>query len=126
MNRLKGSVWRLTDVVSRDQSGHQMSPSLGPCPMGIFEFGANRVIGAIGDGSPPVGGGQPALSYFSYTGPYRLEGDLLIVETDAASTPTLLSTQTRKIRFEGDDRMVLSPHPQAGSVITELGWERLK
>lgn len=126
MDNLVGSVWRLTDVRAFDETGRAHASPLGETPMGIFEFGAHRIMGAIGAGRAPSGASERPRSYFSYTGPYRIEGGELIVDPDGASSPALRSRQVRQIRFEGDKRMILIPPLREGNVTVELGWERLK
>jgi hypothetical protein len=126
MQDLAGTVWRVTGARAFDASGREHPSPMGPAPMGIIEFGSERMMGAIGDGRGRAGPGEAPRRYFSYTGPYRFDGAQLITEADAASSPDLLSPQVRRVRFEGERGMVLIPPPREGNITVEVYWERLR
>jgi len=126
MDNLTGTVWRVTGARAVDAEGREHPSPLGPAPMGIIEFGSERMMGAIGDGRAPSGPGQAPRRYFSYTGSYRFDGDRLVVDSDAATSADLLSPQVRGVRFEGESRMVLIPPPREGNITVEIYWERLR
>ena len=126
MQDLAGTVWRVTGVRAVDADGREHPTPMGPAPMGIVEFGKERLMAAIGDGRAPAGPGEAPRLYFSYTGSYRFDGVQLITDVDAASSPNLLSPQARGVRFEGETRMVLVPPPREGNITLEVYWERLR
>jgi hypothetical protein len=48
MSSLVG-VWKLVEARAFDDAGRELPPPLGPKPMGIVLFEAERMVGAIGD-----------------------------------------------------------------------------
>jgi hypothetical protein len=126
MQDLAGTVWRVTSARAFDANGREHPSPMGPTPMGIVEFGAERLMAAIGDGRAPAAPGEAPRRYFSYTGSYTFDGAQLITRPDAASSPDLLGPQPRGVRFEGERGMVLIPPPREGSITVEIYWERLR
>ena len=83
-------IWRLVEARASDEAGQELPPPLGPQPMGLAFFEAERMVGVIGDGRGLVPPGGPARVFFSYTGTYSFDGEVLLTKTDDASRPELI------------------------------------
>lgn len=120
-------AWRLIDACAVDQSGNRFPSPLGPEPMGIAEFGADRMMVVVGDGRPSLPPDAKNRILNAYSGAYRFDGDELLTRVDAASDPALLGTeQVRQVKFDGS-RLVVSPKNEIlGSAPRSLVlvWER--
>ena len=127
MQNLAGTMWRLIEASAFDDNGHELSPPLGKHPMGFVMFEAERMIGAVIDGSLSLPADVPSRAFAAYSGRYRFDGAELVTSVDSASSPDLAGQQIRHIRFESPARMVVTPKNkllgrEAG---LKLVWERV-
>lgn len=108
MQTLLGT-WRLIEGHALDQSGNQLPSPLGPEPMGIAEFGSDRVMAVFGDGRLSLPPDAKNRIMIAYSGAYSFDGNELVTCVDAASDPALVGTeQVRQVKFDGA-RLVVSP-----------------
>ena len=125
LNSLRGTMWRVTEARTFDDAGRKQLP-LGAHPIGFVLFEAERMIGAVGDGRTALPSGEPPRFFAAYTGTYRFDGVELITQADDASKPELIVEQVRRIRFEGETRMIAVPvSGLPGQAGVELVWERV-
>ena len=118
-------IWRLVEVRARDPEGRSIASEYGPAPIGTVQFGAQRMMAALGDSRPPAEG--ETRFWVAYTGVWSLDGAVLSTRVDAAHPANRIGTdQVRQVRFEGE-RMVLQPPPRLVEGVMnhlELAWER--
>ena len=119
MTSLTG-VWKLIKTRAVDNAGNELPPPLGPEPMGVILYEAERMMVVVCDGRQIIPPGAGERAFISYAGAYRLHGDELVTRVDGASSPDGFADQVRQIRFEGPNRYVASPRPGV-----ELTWERV-
>jgi hypothetical protein len=125
MKSLNGTTWRLIEARAFDESGNKLLP-LGPHPIGLVTFEAERMLGAVTDGRVSLPPTSPSRFFIAYTGTYTFDGIELVTRADTASTPDLLVDQIRRIRFESTTRMVMEAvSGVAGQGGTEAVWERV-
>lgn len=119
-------VWRLVEVRARDPDGRPIASEFGPAPIGTVQFGAQRMMAALGDGRPPVAGER--RFWVAYTGVWSLDGTVLSTRVDAAYPASRIGTdQVRQVRWEGA-RLVLQPPPRMVDGVMnhlEQAWEKL-
>lgn len=101
MGTLLGT-WLLVDARAFDADETELEPPLGPDPIGIITYEAERMIVAVARAT------APAL-FSGYAGRYTFDGEILTVMVDAASDPTAPLEQVRRISFDGPDRYVAMP-----------------
>ena len=118
MSSLLG-VWKLVNARAFDDAGRELPPPLGPQPMGVASFGAERMVGIIGDARASLPAEDPARPFLAYTGAYSFDGEVLTTKADDASRPELVVEQVRKVRFDGPDRITMTPV----SGVTRLQWD---
>ena len=119
-------VWKLVEARTFDESGRELPPPLGPQPMGLAFFEAERMVGVIGDARTSVPTGGPARFFVSYTGTYSFDGEVLVTKADDASRPELIVEQVRKVRFDGPNRMTVVPTSgMPGYSGVNVVWERI-
>jgi len=108
-------AWRLQRFVFTDDAGGEHFP-LGETPQGLVLITPDNHLSLsfIADGRGPfaenslLGGSADeraaaAVSYVSFGGPFRVEGDEVVVEVVAAFHPNWAgSVQRRRFRLEGD------------------------
>lgn len=113
-------TWRLVDARAFGPDGAELAPPLGPDPIGIITYEAERMIVAVARPD------EPAL-FSGYAGRYRFDGETLTVLVDAASDPSAPIEQVRRIHFEGPDLYVATPTmPVLGHAAgLRLTWERV-
>ena len=119
-------TWRLVESSMKDETGALVSTPLGPQPMGVVEFGEERMIVVFVDGRAALPVDVPNRLLVAYSGPYTFDGSTLTTTVDAASDPALVgTTQTRAITLDGD-RLVASPLNQIAGVRdnSAFTWER--
>jgi len=126
MQNLLGT-WKLIEARAFDESGNEMVSPLGPTPMGLVLFEAERMIGVVADGRPAMPPQSPQRAFFSYTGSYRFDGEQLVTRVDGASSPDGFTDQVRRITFQGPNRIVAVPLTRVldRSSGLELIWERV-
>jgi len=108
MQTLLGT-WRLIEGHAVDQSGNRLPLPLGPEPMGVVEFGPERMITVAGDGRLTLPPDTKNRIFIAYSGAYSFDGNELVTCVDAASDPALVGTeQVRQVKFYGA-RLVISP-----------------
>ncbi|MFC7473931.1 lipocalin-like domain-containing protein [Dankookia sp. GCM10030260] len=119
-------IWRLVEVRARDPEGRPIASEFGPAPIGTVQFGAERMMAALGDSRPPAEG--ETRFWVAYTGVWSLDGAVLSTRVDAAHPANRIGTdQVRQVRFEGD-RVVLQPPPRMVKGVMnhlELEWEKV-
>jgi hypothetical protein len=119
-------VWKLVEARAFDDAGRELPPPLGPQPMGLAFFEAERMVGVIGDARASVPTEGPGRSFIAYTGTYRFDGEVLVANADDASRPELIVEQVRRVRFEGPNRMMVVPTSGVpGYNGINIMWERL-
>ena len=125
MDSLAGTIWRVIEVRGGDAADGARQ-QLGPHPVGLVMFEAERMVGVVTDGRDLLPPGEAPRFFVAYAGGYRFDGVELVVRVDGASRPELVVEQLRRLRFEGDRRMVAVPvaglPAQAG---IEVVWERV-
>ena len=119
MGTLLGT-WRLVDARAFGPDGAELAPPLGPDPIGIITYEAERMIVAVARADAPT-------LFSGYAGRYSFDGETLTVMVDAAPDPTSPVEQVRRIRFDGPDRYLATPTMRvlgydAGLRLT---WERV-
>ena len=135
--RLAGT-WKLVGFENEFQDGSPPREAYGRNPRGVLVLTGDRRFMAIVEAEgrkPPQSEADRAAAWQSmiaYTGPYRVEGDLLIVSVDVAWTPAWVGTeQARTFRLEGDNRLrvvsnwVMSPNLGKMTRATAT-WERAR
>lgn len=108
MSSLVG-VWKLVEARAFDDAGQELPPPLGPTPMGIVLFEAERMVGAIGDSSVSLPKEAAARFFAAYTSTYQFDGEVLVTKADDASKPALIVEQVRRVRFDGPNRITVVP-----------------
>lgn len=126
MHTLIGT-WKLIEARAFDAAGNGLPSPLGPEPMGLVLFAAERMIGVIADGRPALPPESPQRAFFSYSGSYRFDGEELVTRVDGASSPDGFTDQVRRITFQGANRMLVVPLSRVLGVSSgfELIWERI-
>lgn len=125
MESLAGTTWRVVEVRAFDGAGRKLQP-LGPHPIGLVIFEAERMLGAITDGQVSLPPDSPPRFFLAYTGTYRFDGTELVTQADDASRPELVVDQIRRIHFESPTRMVMIPVSGVpGQSGIEVVWERI-
>lgn len=122
-------TWRLVRTRAWDDTGAPLPPPYGPEPRGLLAFHDNaRMMCVLNDGRAD-GRAPGEREYASYVGTYRFADDILVTRVDGSADPQRLGTeQVRKVRFEGDE-VVLVPPPRRHEGFNEhreLTWERLE
>jgi hypothetical protein len=114
-------VWKLVEAHAFDATGRELPPPLGPQPIGIVLFEAERMVAAI---SATI---ESRCRLIAYTGTYHFDGVELATQVEDASQPELIVEQVRRIRFESPTRMVAVPvSGVTGSFIgVEIAWGRV-
>jgi hypothetical protein len=102
-------IWKLVEARAFDDAGHELPPPLGPQPMGLALFEAERMVGVIGDARAAASAEASARFFAAYTGTYRFDGEVLVTKADDASKSELIVEQVRKVRFDGPNRFVAIP-----------------
>jgi hypothetical protein len=119
-------VWKLVEARAFDEAGQELPPPLGPNPMGIVLFEADRMVGTIGDARASLPVGASDRFFAAYTGTYRFDGEVLVTKADDASKPELVVEQVRKVRFDGPNRiMVIPTSGLPGYNGMNVVWERI-
>ncbi len=108
MQTLLGT-WKLIEARAFDEMGNEAPSPLGPAPMGLVLFEAERMVGVVADGRPAMPPDSPQRAYLSYAGSYRLDGETLIARVDGASSPDEFADQVRRITLRGPNRFVVVP-----------------
>ena len=67
------------------------------------------MIGCVGDGQLSRSLDAAAGPFAAYAGAYEFDGEILITRADSASGPEYLTDQKRRIRFDSDTGMVVTP-----------------
>ncbi len=120
-------VWKLVEAHAFDNSGRELPSPLGPRPMGIAIFDAERAIATAGDGRVTLPSDVPERKFAAYCGRYSFDGTELVTLVDGASSPDMFTDQVRHIRFDSPTRMVVVPKSRlfglGGGL--ELVWERV-
>ena len=109
MRSLAGTSWRLVQAQAFHEQGQELSPPLGPQPIGVLHFTEDRMIACVGDGQLDRRSDTRARPFAAYAGAYEFDGQILITHADSASSPEYLTDQKRRIRFDGDTSMVVIP-----------------
>src|SRR5215204_5698838 len=94
-------VWKLIKTRVVDNDGNEQPSPLGPEPMGIIMYEANRVMVVVCDGRQTIPPGAGQRVFISYAGTFDFNGDELVTRVDGASSPEGFADQVRRIRFEG-------------------------
>jgi hypothetical protein len=127
MQSLSGTIWKLIAASTFDVEGHELPSPLGPHPMGIVMFEAERMIGAVGDGRLSLPPNDASWAFAAYSGRYTFDGTELVTSVDGSSSPDLAGQQIRHIRFESPTRMAITPMNEVLGVAAglKLVWERV-
>jgi hypothetical protein len=120
MQSLTGTMWRLIEASAFDDDGHELSPPLGKYPMGFVMFEAERMMGAVIDGSLALPTDVPSRAFAAYSGTYRFDGSELVTSVDSASSPDLAGQQTRARADE-----MKEAHPKAIMLRIAADYEEL-
>jgi hypothetical protein len=126
MHSLVG-IWKLIEARAFDDTGQELSCPLGPEPMGVAIFGAERSMAMAGDGRAALPPDVAARAFAAYCGNYTFDGTKLVTRADGASSPDLREDQVRHIRFDSPTRMIVIPVSRlfGRSAGLELVWERV-
>ena len=120
-------IWKLVAARAFDDSGDELPSPLGPQPMGIAIFDAERAIATAGDGRVTLPPDVPKRIFAAYCGHYTFDGTELVTHVDGASSSDMFADQVRHIRLESPSRMVVVPKSRlfglGGGM--ELVWERV-
>ena len=100
MQKLLGT-WKLIEAHAFDEAGNEMLSPLGPAPMGLVLFEAERMAGMVADGRPAVPPNALQPAFFSYTGVYQFDGEILVTRVDGASSSDGFADQVRRTTFPG-------------------------
>lgn len=113
-------TWRLVDARAFGPDGAELAPPLGPGPIGVITYEAERMLVAVARPD------EPAL-FTGYAGRYSFDGETLTVLVDAASDIASPVKQVRRIHFDGPDRYVASPTMRVlgHDAGLRLTWERI-
>jgi hypothetical protein len=126
MHSLVG-VWKLIEVRAFDDAGRELPSPLGPEPMGVATFGAERAIVSAGDGRVTLPPEVSKRVFAAYCGRYTFDGTKYVCQVDGASSPDMFVDQVRHVRFDGPTRMTVIPvsrlFGQSGGL--EMLWERV-
>lgn len=102
-------TWRVVSVDTEFQSTGKKEPAFGPDPNGFFVFTADgRAIVLITAKERQSGNSLEQLvalhrTMMAYSGPFRIEGDKLIVDVDISSNHVWTgAAQERFIKIAGD------------------------
>lgn len=113
--RLTGT-WRVMSVDTEFQSSGKREPALGPDPNGFFVFTAEgRAMALIAAKERQPGNSLEQLAalcrtMMAYCGPFRIEGDKLIIDVDVSSNQAWTGgVQERFIRVAGDAMEMVTP-----------------
>ena len=113
--RLTGT-WRVISVNTEFQLSGQREPAFGPEPSGFFVFTAeDRAIALITAKERQPGNSLEHLaalcrSMMAYSGPFRVEGDKLIIDVDISSNQAWTGgAQQRFIKIAGDTMEMVTP-----------------
>jgi hypothetical protein len=119
-------VWKLVEARAFDDAGRELPPPLGPKPMGLVLFEADRMVGAIGDARASMPAEGSARFFIAYTGSYQFDGEVLVTKADDASKPELIVEQVRRVQFDGPDRIIVVPTAgMRGYNGVKVVWERV-
>ena len=121
-------TWKLLWARAFDDAGHELPQPLGPQPMGIAVFNAERMIVVVADGRTSLPADAPTRAFVSYCGNYQFDGTKVVTHADGASNPALLKDQVRHVEFESRDRIVVAPISGlvGQNVGLQLAWERVR
>lgn len=113
--RLTGT-WRVISVHTEFQSSGKTEPAFGPDPNGFFVFTAeDRAIALITAKERQPGSSLEQLaalcrSMIAYSGPFRVEGDKLIIDVDISSNQAWTGgAQERFLKIAGDTMEMVTP-----------------
>ena len=119
-------VWKLVEARAFDDAGRELPPPLGPQPMGLASFEAERMVAVVGDARASVPAEGPARLFVAYTGTYRFDGEVLVTKADDASRPELIVEQVRRMQFDGPNRVTAIPISGVpGYSGINIVWERV-
>ena len=120
-------LWKLIEAHAFDEKGMELPPPLGPTPMGVVLFEAERMIGVIGDGRAAMISEAAPRAFFSYAGSYVFDGDKLVTRVDGASSPEGFADQVRRVTFQTPSRILVVPLSRVlnRSSGLQLIWDRV-
>jgi hypothetical protein len=120
-------LWKLTEARAFDEEGVELPPPLGPNPIGVVLFEAERMVGVIGDGRSAMAAEAAPRAFFSYAGSYVFDGDKLVTRVDGASSPDGFADQVRRVTFQTPSRILVVPLSRVldRSSGLQLIWERV-
>jgi len=120
-------LWKLIEAHAFDEKGVELPPPLGPTPMGVVLFEAERMVGVIGDGRPAMASEAAPRAFFSYAGSYVFDGEKLVTRVDGASSPDGFADQVRRVTFETPNRILVVPLSRVldRSSGLQLIWDRV-
>jgi len=114
-DRLTGT-WQVISVNTEFQSSGKKEPAFGPDPNGFFVFTAeDRAMALITAKERQPGSSVDELaalyrSMIAYSGPFRVEGDKLIIDVDVSSNQAWTGgAQERFIKIAGDTMEMMTP-----------------
>jgi hypothetical protein len=132
-------TWRVTSVDTEFQSSGKLEPPFGPNLIGYFVFTTEgRAMAIIAakerePGSSPEQLAALCRSMMAYSGPFRVEGDMPIIDVDISSNQTWTGgVQERVIKISGDTMEMMTPwmpspfHADRRMVRGVLNLERAK
>jgi hypothetical protein len=129
MQSLSGTTWKLVKASAFDDQGRELPRPLGPRPMGLVAFEAERMIGFVAAGNDRSSRPSDALAatFAAYSGTYSFDGTELVTSVDTASSPEMLRDQVRHVHFDSATRMTVTPkNPLLGRTAgLEFVWERI-
>ena len=119
-------VWKLVQARAFDETGNELPSPLGPQPMGVAIFDAERSMAMACDARATL---PPGIrrAFAAYCGNYTFDGTKLVTRVDGASGPDMLEDQVRHIRFDTSTRMTVIPASRLFDRNSglELVWERV-
>ncbi len=123
-------VWKLINIVNRDEAGNILRSSYGPKKEGLITFNDDhRMMVVICDGRENRPTSRPR-EYTSYAGTYSFDGTTLQTQVDCSTqtVPERVGTlQTRPARLDGNRVTLTAPPVEIDGTVNcrDLTWEKI-
>jgi len=121
-------VWKLVNIVNRDEQGNILRSSYGPKKFGLITFNDDhRMMVVIQDGRENLPSSRKR-EYSSYAGTYRFDGTTLVTKVDCSTIPDRMGTdQVRPAQLDGNRVTLTAPPAEIEGVVhyRQLTWEKI-